>query len=135
MPTASKNAKNKARLKRQLRTMKQVAQQAAISSNRSFGTVLLLLANSGGEVTIRPDIVAQIVPLIEKLRYESKADDDGSITIRLVGALPQSVMPQSFEGAIDQTNALLAEGDEPVAAAAAVTDAPVDPTIAAGDPA
>lgn len=137
MPTRSRNARTKARQKRTMSLLKRSLKQAAFEANRNFSTVLMLLAQQGGEALVSSETIRSVIPTLGKASYQTEQTDAG-VRIYVVANEPAAAVD---EGPQTLTTEQIAELKARLDArglsmpAAESTEQPVDPTIAAEDPA
>lgn len=90
MPTLSRNRRLKARTKRTNSLLKRSLKQAAFQANRNFSTVLMLLMQAGGEVTVSPGIVQNVLQSLGKAQFviEPSTTEEGAAVIKVVAQEP-----------------------------------------------
>lgn len=145
MPTASRNARKKARAKRTMSLTKRALREAAFAANRNHSVIMMLLDQAGGEIRIPKATMDRIVPRMASLQFQITPDgEEGAIISTVVQGAELSA--ETLEAMKARMNAAHNAGDVPVYAAAAnsVTAAlareideplPFDPTDVAEDPA
>ncbi len=159
MPTRSRNARTKARQKRSMSLLKRGYKEAAFAANRNHATILMLLAQAGGDVFIPEETLQTLPGMIAKVQYQIDPVDEmlqdvNGDAIRRKGVIIRTVVPAS-ELSVDTLAELKQRMDaahndgatvvdaiplfvpapNSVTATIGGSDAPVDPTDAAGDPA
>lgn len=78
MPTRSRNARTKARQKRTMSLLKRALKQAAFEANKNFSTVLMLLAQAGGEVVVTSETIRGVIPTLGKVQYNTEQTEAGA---------------------------------------------------------
>lgn len=148
-------------LKRQARALATTLQQAGQQANQSFATLALVLSHLGGEVSIPKAVIEDVQPRMRDLQYAVQPTEDGVrvylSTVKADGVVDAASLPaESLEEMKDRmqrahngevpalpsagsvTEQLRRDREARQAFDADTFDAdivPVDPTIAAGDPA
>lgn len=160
MPTRSRNARTKARQKRTMSLLKRSLKQAAFEANKNFSTVLMLLAQAGGSIVVSQETIQSVIPTLPKASYATVNTDEGvrvyvvtRETDEPVATVDASVLPteslDEMKARMDAahnprsvTSQLAAERtareantEDAIAVETEADPTPVDPTIAAGDPA
>jgi hypothetical protein len=151
MPTASRNARKKARAKRTMSLTKRALREAAFAANRNHSVIMMLLDQAGGEIRIPKATMDRIVPRMSTLQFQITPDgEEGAIISTVVQgaelsaetleamkarmnaahneplAATDATLPSYEPPANSVTAALAREIDEPL---------PFDPTDVAEDPA
>lgn len=126
MATRSRNARLKARTKRTNSLLKRALRDAAFNSNKHFSTILLLLAQQGGEMLISTDTIRTTIPTVQRASYAVENTPDGARVYVVVADDVPTV------DAAELPSESLQEMKERMQAA---HNEPVDPTVAAEDPA
>jgi hypothetical protein len=148
MPTISRAKRQKARLKRSRSLLARGLRETAFAANRNFSTVMMLLAQAGGEVTIKASTVQSVVANIAKIQYAVQQLDEGqgfriyTVVQDAVPTVDAATLPaESLDEMKARMNAAhneVPEAPEGATARALRLEreaAPVDPTVDAGDPA
>jgi hypothetical protein len=153
MPTASRNARKKARAKRTMSLTKRALREAAFAANRNHSVIMMLLDQAGGEIRIAKATMDRIVPRMASLQFQITPDGEEGAIISTV--VPQSELPTET---LEQLKARMDAAHNELLSATVVTDAslpewqnqkgveaalarekdqplPLDPTDAAMDPA
>jgi hypothetical protein len=85
MPSASRNANRKRRIRRNMTLLKRAGYAEAVAKTKALVHLFAVLAQSGGEVTLTKGTIDQVVADMTKLSYSlDKAPIDGEFIMRLV---------------------------------------------------
>jgi hypothetical protein len=118
MPTASRNARKKARAKRTMSLTKRALREAAFAANRNHSVIMMLLDQAGGEIRIPKATMDRIVPRMSTLQFQITPDgQDGAVISTVVQG--NELSAETLEAMKARMNAA---HNEPLPAAA-VTDA------------